>query len=638
MRLGEITKLRNLGPPRPAAEDPDDPSRRDSAMRLYHARLRLAEARSSACQASLTVYDARVTGNRDLLGECVAAVTAARSKVDACEREERAASEAVFPCLAVAVVTPQRRVVLACDVNRSASDSTGVKKGIDGPGTFPTFLFDPTPGARVAAALLPCPLPPDTPDAVVPLLLDADTAKLNMLATAETAATSGAMPAHTVQHVVGKVLEKYRALGEVFVNTTMAQCGVKSVIASSDSRPDVMGGFTVDGAPGNGFVPCRIREFKGSSSSCQVALPQAFTEAANVCAHLVQLGVRAEQAIVPVDVVAGGMIQFAACFMADGTLPLPLVLSEPLNIGSLRGARVAERYLLKAKSHMESLMQLLLLITTPPAPVPAERFLLIPDSVFVKPGCINIDTFGPVKVKEPDPYKAEKLRAWIVNMHHIFGCLYESEARVNVCFPLGFCLRVLLPPYHPESCTGMFFPDLTKSSNLNPLGKYTMQAPIGRSLLFKFTAALRTFVAAIHSVNVVHGDLYPSNIFWRLAGDGDVHIRVIDWDTAFFLRHEKGDVPSQLAELWRHSYKWSAQYQRSHDARDLDNFMVGVLEYVLTEYDRAALQEQLPEAVRLWEDVARAQDPSASNAVFKRLQGLYVSTGGAVSFARLSIA
>jgi hypothetical protein len=52
-----------------------------------------------------------------------------------------------------------------------------------------------------------------------------------------------------------------------------------------------------------------------------------------------------------------------------------------------------------------------------------------------------------------------------------------------------------------------------------------------------FIEQLRAVVLRIGKAGVVHGDLYPSNIMWRRSRDeGEVLIKIIDWDAAHCLR------------------------------------------------------------------------------------------------------
>lgn len=179
----------------------------------------------------------------------------------------------------------------------------------DGPGTLPCFLFDPTFDKRVVPALRHEPAQKDAA-APVPALLACDTARLDMTDTSQKVADEGAPKEVTVRHVSGKLLERYHAEGEVVLNrTAMLHCRVPSVLANNASQPDEMGGSQMQ-AGRRGFIPCRVLEYMRSSRFCLDVLRQALLVSVNLFAYLVRLGLRPEDAIVPVDVVAVNMLQF----------------------------------------------------------------------------------------------------------------------------------------------------------------------------------------------------------------------------------------------------------------------------------------------------------------------------------------
>lgn len=641
---------------RSSTTDPEGPS----AEALFNANVALAEAKVSVAMKGILVFHALQAAAVSGAGAASAQrLDKAQEALRDAERQQRRREEElqyVIKCNtpldqppAAVEESQRRRIVLQNGTCRSASDSTSQAKGLDGPGTLPCFLFDPTPDGRVVAALLPEPAWNDAA-APVPALLACDTARLDMTDTMEKVTDGGALKEVTVPHVVGKLLEQYHAKSEVVLNkTAMLHCGVASVLADSASQPDEMGGIQMQ-AGRRGFIPCRVREYKRSSRSCLDVLPQAFLVAANLCAHLVRLGLRPVDAIVPVDVVAGNMIQFGACFLADGTLPLPLVLSDPLNLGSRAGARGADGYLRKTQQHLEHLFALLRAATPQAEPCPAVAFLDVPDSVFVKQHCVNIDNCKSNATALGNAVgsalEQEKLRTWVVNMYHVFGQLYEFGPRTKVCFPLGHAVNVLLPGEPDTPSWGMFFPNLSLSSNLNAGGAYKLHPPATKSQLARFAAALGVFISEIHAAQVVHGDLYPSNILWRevaptpsasgpAADDaGPTHVtqdggylmelKIVDWDTAFFLRR-KGttwDVPPHLLELWKDKPKWLGRFHTSRDPRDLDIFMADVLQFVLEEYEQTSQESPV---VALWEQVADATSVRESNAKFKMLQQMYVT-------------
>jgi serine/threonine protein kinase len=60
--------------------------------------------------------------------------------------------------------------------------------------------------------------------------------------------------------------------------------------------------------------------------------------------------------------------------------------------------------------------------------------------------------------------------------------------------------------------------------------------PIEPNLKEKFIKLLANIMNEIHLIGVVHLDLYPSNIMWRInpIDQNDILIKIIDWDSAHF--------------------------------------------------------------------------------------------------------
>lgn len=618
-----------------ATNEPDTTSARDDhAAELHRLRIAYQDAVVKECLASYELFKAEeqllrcgthdeILVSKKELGEAKAARSAARSALD----EQKMRLEYAERLLVVekgvgALDVSQRRRIVPCSPSRPASDSVASNQGTAGPGALTSFLFDPTPEERVAAALLPDDLE-DDPDAELPRLLACDTTQLNMVQTPERA--GGSVPAEcTVPVIVGRaLLANFGADGEVAVeDKELALSGVPTLLPNNSSRPDFTTGFCLDGSMSS-FVPCRIREFKSSSKSCVEVLPQAFCAASAVCVHLVRAGLKPEDAIVPVDVTAGGQMQFGATFLADGTLPLPLILSGALTIGSRRDALLIERFLSKARVHMDKLRTLLQTAQPLDPPLAPVGFLDIPDSVFVKRHCINMDGMVPGRSALLD----ETLRSWVVNMYHVFARLYERGLKANVCFPLGHAVNVLLPALENNPSWGMFYPDLSRPSTLNPDGLFNLFPPATACVLELYADALRVFISSLHAALVVHGDLYPSNVLWREASS--IVIKVIDWDTAFFLRRNKEapgtwSIPAQQAQMWENTAKWKGKYKASGDPRDLDLFMVDVLDYVVKEHARSIEDNITSPAWELWTEVACASSTGACNAKFRDLQALYL--------------
>lgn len=239
-----------------------------------------------------------------------------------------------------------------------------------------------------------------------------------------------------------------------------------------------------------------------------------------------------------------------------------LFLRNPLILGSRAGARGTDGYFRKTQQHLEHLFALRRAATPQPEPRPAVALLDVPYSVFVKHHCVNLDNCksnaAALGSAVGSVLEQDKLRTRVLNMYHVVRQLCEFGPRAKVCFPLGHAVNVLLPVEPGTPSWGIFFPDLSLSSNLSAGGACNRHPRATESQLARFAAVLLVFILEIHAAQVVHSDLYPSNILWRevaptrsasgpATGDaGPSHVsqdggymmelKIVNWDTVFFLR------------------------------------------------------------------------------------------------------
>jgi hypothetical protein len=81
-------------------------------------------------------------------------------------------------------------------------------------------------------------------------------------------------------------------------------------------------------------------------------------------------------------------------------------------------------------------------------------------------------------------------------------------------------------------------------------------------LLFK--DALKTAVNMLHEAGVLHGDLYFSNVMWKLESDETVQVKIVDWDAAHCL-NENDFVPKVRARLVDYLGESNVQFGVRHD-------------------------------------------------------------------------
>jgi hypothetical protein len=110
-----------------------------------------------------------------------------------------------------------------------------------------------------------------------------------------------------------------------------------------------------------------------------------------------------------------------------------------------------------------------------------------------------------------------------LSLWRMMACLerlhMSEDARDYIVFPLGFV--ELSDDYY------IFFPRLGED--------WRIGMPDDQKECEKVAAAMQTAQEAINRTNVVHMDLYLSNIMWRWSSNvGVVEIKVVDWDTCCF--------------------------------------------------------------------------------------------------------
>jgi len=134
-----------------------------------------------------------------------------------------------------------------------------------------------------------------------------------------------------------------------------------------------------------------------------------------------------------------------------------------------------------------------------------------------------------------------------------------------------------------------------------------------------YISAVNEAMAALHAAGVIHGDMYISNIMWRMSPDRSaVEVKLIDWDTAFLA--EDG-LPDAMEKAWKSMCKWclyktrSPQVDEAVNLRLLDSFMVDTLKHFCSD-DKGLSDE--------WMKAAGDKSAGQLNHAFARMQCLYV--------------
>lgn len=485
----------------------------------------------------------------------------------------------------------------------SASDQVASKCGKVGPTTLSCMGFDPTSDGRVWRALVPDRASATAGANGAPPGLMAGVMLSTDMRAAQEKDTPGMVGVHAA---FGDFLNRrYRGDGEVVhERVPLGKLKLPTVHTSLQSVPDSVGGF--DLYPGD-FVSLRVREYKGSQSSCLEALPQALASGACIAVGLLLRGLRADDIVVPVDVATGKNVQFAAVFIAGGRLPMCVVTSEELDLSHRDGARLADLYYCMTRTQVQNLMQLVKEARPVPPSEAAVDVWSFPKALYCKRNSVSYDVL-PTK------------DASVWHVMRVLSHLHQVGPRESICFPLGFCF--VNHEKVPDGRTmDMVFPNLTEA---DPPYSFTMPKVWATANLF--VAECERVVSRLHAAGVVHGDLYVSNVAWR-SRVGKIEVKIIDWDTAFFVaehadQHAHKRVPEQLYGPWQQTNKWQGRFKVTGQVEELDRYMIRAMQWAVHDND--------PHAVgwKLWQHVADATSPGACNTEFRVLQEQYLSECG----------
>lgn len=459
---------------------------------------------------------------------------------------------------------------------RAPSDTVASKgDGMVGISALPTFYFDPTENRRIKEALIPDPTSCTDDDATFP------SGRYRLSLAKITEKKGAAFVDFTVQEDFGKLLKKSYTS---FVSLQDEPLHVlPSSIASRQSMALLDGWFHCM-VQGKNFVVGDI-EFKASYYSTIEGLPQAFTYTTSIVLNLLNVGMAPEDIIVPVMVSNGHLVQFA-CMFCENDLPLPLTISSVIDTLDAKGRVLAHEYMLKIKSHVESLQVKLQQLEGDlfSDPKDWQSALPIPDSVHPKMGYVTAQ------------WHEDDLDASCRHIFETLSKLWGTPAWKFVCPPLGFSThtRLATSSLHSQASGALLFLDLRKRgfSNLPPSFEHAK----------KYVNGLTAACSAFHEEGVVHGDLYPSNVFWKAE---PFEVRIIDWDTAFATTEF---LPAHIQDMWSTTSKWKWFITcGEHKKESLDNFMMSAL--IFASEDES-----------VWKPLSDAENESSCNDAFRQVQ------------------
>ena len=477
-------------------------------------------------------------------------------------------------------------VLLTTPENQGSASSFAnakVKNPVHGFGHLPTsFRIDPTVDQRVSRRLIPSSAEITSVSQMLPCMGEK-----------ATLAAKGEDETCGVRSVLETMAAKFPYFVSAGSNLKMPKIRGPSIVTSY-SVPDFVW-------MNNGKI-VGILEAKDGTASTLVALRQAAITAMTIVSNLRSRGLSPEQIVLPVAGCTGMAIQFGAVICLEPSFGTFLATSDILSLSNVEQNQLAVAFLNKASACALETVRLLVAVKVPTdiqflqLNVGAYWIKYITDDAFSRglglfvAACSDRFNVGP----------------GLEHMGRALTLLYQHEAaREFVAFPLS-----VRSPDCDEGIAGVgdcymiIYEDLAKlgyrigtPDRLEDEGKYQ-----------RWLAALRLAVQAIHDAEVLHCDLYPSNIMWLESGADQISIKIIDWDCAHCLA-EGSFCPRISQALCDHKPSRPASFSKEHDLRYIQTLAADV---------EVEVEEDLSDEWRALASNDKAQIDNAFYRLFSR--------------------
>ena len=356
---------------------------------------------------------------------------------------------------------------------------------------------------------------------------------------------------------IAKSMSSFRSLGNS--EWTLNALGCPSGIASEGSIPDGCGMKPIIRGDECTEMVAMIFEAKHNTDAPLQGFTQAAAAATNAGLAIGRRGVPMADIRIPICATNGQLMKFGFVQFLEPVFPMIEVLTSTLDLSD--ATRRREAALVLCHLHQWLCQPLACSLPERPALVLAystELYHYKPLSNFF---CTQT-------------FLNTSLRHFFLNLDRL-----KSNPECLSCCELPLTIQTT------GDSGRLVFHNLTKFG-------YRIGLPPTRELRVAFMTELRRAVALVHSVGVVHLDLYLSNIMWKLdERDGRMRIKIIDWDSC----HRLGDALSdptigQLQSRYekiRNGSPIEALYSATRAVEALDVLLLDILELNL---DCAKLQ------------------------------------------------
>eukprot|EP00978_Attheya_sp_CCMP212_P027746 scaffold93667_cov48-Attheya_sp.AAC.1 len=286
---------------------------------------------------------------------------------------------------------------------------------------------------------------------------------------------------------------------------------------------DLGGGMTTSGSPPHGYFHTKtfslqelgerevnllvtgIVKCQGSESSALCGAGEATALASNAAMALFKVGLPIDEIVIPIISLTGTQVQFAALYLLEPCFPVVCFLTTPLRLAD--ESNTIAKYLC-AMHDFTIQLERYIAATRGLPPRDPKQMELSAEKYYFK----EMDQFFSTYINNESKEKS---------VNHFLRVTEKLQGSKAVCLPLTIRLG--------ETKGGIQSKDIILFDMLNGYEIGFPDDEEDQKLLLK---AICGAVSIVHSLGVIHMDLYLSKVMWKKLEDGSFDVKIIDFDAA----------------------------------------------------------------------------------------------------------
>ena len=291
---------------------------------------------------------------------------------------------------------------------------------------------------------------------------------------------------------------------------TLGELGLTHGIANSNSFPD--GYFhtkPIRGLPSSpvNFLTTSMLECKDTAAAPLAGTGEVIANATAAAVAMLRQGIPFNNVVVPILTTSGRMVQVAAVYMLEPSLPAVCFLSNNMDLANEDHATKVARIILAMAKHADKI------------------------ETFVRTGLEK----GTLIAKPDIDMRFDNEKYHVKLIKNFFSCCGPSLVESSILRLLAITSKIadmkdsICLPIAIRLSDAIYKEDVILFDKLVDfkIGLPATTLEDRKALVAK----IELVVAQMHSKGVVHMDLFLSNIMWKKENDGTFSVRIIDFDS-----------------------------------------------------------------------------------------------------------